>query len=317
MNICTMTDFREALRRPGQYFTTLTDIIPDTATFGRTTLFAECRAQLHGKPVMLYAPITTTSIEHAMRAKGTMRTADSRDFITVEILHNELLCPRSDMRCTIVIERLPYGETLDELLRDNADTQLQQGIDELMQRMHYYNISHNNLTSKNIIVDDDYRLWPIRQYYTTSGAGGDEASFATLRTKIKQRQLLSDIYADPHDETQNRRRYHALIEGRRRRISDEGIGFEDENGKLVIACQYAWVDDFAEGRAVVISHDNRAGLIDKQGAYIIPMRYDDIVYDVQTGISEVYDGEVVAHFDYEGKQLDEWQERHAEAEYEY
>lgn len=317
MDICTITDFREALRNPDLHFASIGDIIPDSSTFCRTTLFAECRALLHGQPIMLYAPISAKSLDYALRAMGAMRFTSEGDLRPLRILADEMLRPGAAGRCTIVMERLPYGETLEELLNGNCHDHLLRGLDELEQRMRHFDLSHNNLIPKSIIVDDDYRWWPIRQYYTTSNFGGDESALTALRTKIGRTQHLSDVYSDPHDEQQNNRRYHALIEGRRRRISDEGIGFEDENGDLVIACQYAWVDDFTEGRSVVISPDNRVGVIDKQGAYIIPMCYDDIVFDVQTGISEVYNGALVAHFDYTGKQLDEWQERCSNVEEEH
>ena len=63
MDICTITDFREALRKPDLHFASIGDIIPDSSTFCRTTLFAECRALLHGQPVMLFAPISAKSLD--------------------------------------------------------------------------------------------------------------------------------------------------------------------------------------------------------------------------------------------------------------
>jgi hypothetical protein len=86
------------------------------------------------------------------------------------------------------------------------------------------------------------------------------------------------------------------------------VGFADEAGNKVIECKYLWASDFAEQRALVATPQRRMGLIDNFGNEIIPAIYDEVIYDVKTGHSEVTLSGQRAEFDYLGVQLSEFRD---------
>ena len=93
--------------------------------------------------------------------------------------------------------------------------------------------------------------------------------------------------------------------------TDNGWGFIDCCGRVVIPPQYHWVSKFNESRAEVET-SNGMGLIDKSGRYIISPDYCIVDYDPVTGHSMVNDGSSWAEFDYSGNIITEWGEAEPE-----
>jgi hypothetical protein len=216
-----------------------------------------------------------------------------------------------ERRCTLIMEQLPEGDPLDVVINSMSREALTQGLEMLDATLRRCNISHNNLTSRNIIVDRQGRWLPIRQYYTRRGYGGDAEGFRRLRELIIK-------YTTPMEEVDISRLtpwpkrsavdMDALFEGRRQITTGEGIGFEDEFGEVVIEPQYIWASNFMENRAMVRTKEGRMGVINRYGRVIISTIYDSVEYSPSSGKSVVRCNNLYSIFDYNGKQLTQWHE---------
>ena len=299
MDYCSIQAFHDALHNT-QLFATIRPIKIEALC--RTTHFAECRAVINRRKVMIYAPITIKAMSIAERAYSTLRGKPSELVGTFDILHNEL-----NRKTSIIIENIPQGETLESAMLTMTQSKLLGGLSELNERMHLANISHNNLRKHNIFVDPDGHWHPVRLYTTTKGYGSDIEQLHTLRTEIESHapddRCLNEPISSYHTE------YIPLREGRRRVVTAEGVGFTDAEGNIVIAPRYAWASDFDEGRAMVMTVEKRMGLIDTSGSEIIKAEYEIVEYSAKDGNSWVRQNNLWALFDYSGLQIIDWDER--------
>lgn len=318
MSTCSIFEFRNALCMPYKMFSTLKNIESLMDTLTRSKYFAECRIREHGGEALLYAPIDKESLRMAHRANMVLNSAYDNGFIRLEILNDEML--RVDAQSmqleqgthsTLVIERLPEGRTLAEAIKSVSREELLRGLEMLDAELRRYDISHNNLSTDNIIVDCNNRWLPIRQYYTRRGYGGDTKALDALRELIATYHTPTATVDISHDKpwcdmpNLNDSRLH---EGRRRRITERGVGFEDEYGRMVIEDKYLAASNFMENRAMVTTKSMKMGLIDRNGREIIEAIYDQVRYSEDSGKSIVVCNKVCAIFDYNGKQLSKWVE---------
>ena len=318
MSTCSTFEFRNALCMPYKMFSTLKNIESLMDTLTRSKYFAECRIREQSGEALLYAPIDKESLRMAHRANLVLNSAYDNGFIRLEILNDEMLrADAQSMRleqsahCTLVIERLPQSITLEEAIKSMSCEELLRGLEMLDAELRRLDISHNNLTVENIIVDCNKRWLPIRQYYTRRGYGGDTKALDALRELIVKHHTPSttiDIsQQEPWCDMPNLND-NALHEGRRRRVTERGVGFEDEYGKMVIEDKYLAASNFKENRAVVTSKSMKMGLIDRNGREIIEAIYDQVHYSEDSGKSIVVCNKLCAYFDYNGKQLSKWVE---------
>jgi hypothetical protein len=77
-------------------------------------------------------------------------------------------------------------------------------------------------------------------------------------------------------------------------------------GNILIEAIFRDATDFLEDRSIVTTHDNKMGIIDRKGRYIVEPLYDSIDFDVDDGISIVTNGNQSAKFDYFGTQITPW-----------
>lgn len=320
MNICNISSFRDALSSPRTKFHRLHDIKADMESIYRTTHFAECHAMLNNTPVILYAPISidaTALLHHASLAlNGRIDTNSTR----MKILHDEIeISAINNSSCLIAIEYLQSETTLHDVIPFGSRQRLLQAIDDLESRLKALDISHNNLTPQNLTIDNKGHLHPIRQYYTTRGFGGDNVALDKIREIIrsetpddqfsKEELVSNNTVCDNNSSYTTSPRLRAVIEGRRA-ISRESLwGFEDEAGNEVIRAQYSYVSDFAENRAMVADNRHMMGLIDRDGNMLIPVIYEVVEYDCESGNSWVRNNNQWALFDYNGMQITDWHDR--------
>lgn len=309
MDICTVNDFREALAAPEQHFRTInSDIKADLTTLCCTTHFAECKVLHREHELMLYAPITSRAMKLARRAQKALMTAFESHLRTMMILRSEMKChSKMDQECPIIVEDISGLTPLDKGLNLSKILNFKSGIEELAAMLKYYDISHNNLTTGNILFDDNGRLYPIRQYYTTMGFGGDNLAFGEILTEImshipKKRNNIEELFKY---DTKRLKKAH-IVENRQIFNTERGLGYKNERGKVVIEDIYSWATDFYEGRAV-IGKNNKFGVIDRDGKEILPLIYDHIDYDRTTCGFKVLLDKQVAEFNYSGEQITEWE----------
>ena len=318
MNRCTIFEFRNAIAMPSKLLSRLSHAEIDCSSLTRTRYFAECSANYEGREILIYAPIEAESLHLVHKGNIALQQAYGMGFVRLDILDDELqhssfdsIHNCSEGRCPIVIERLPMGSRLEVVLNSMSRQELLLGLEELDDRLKGLDISHNNLTANNIIVDEEGRWVPIRQYYTRRGYGGDAEGFRRLRELIIK-------YTTPMEEVDISRLtpwlkrsavdMDALFEGRRQITTGEGIGFEDEFGEVVIEPQYIWASNFMENRAMVRTKEGRMGVINRYGRVIISTIYDSVEYSPSSGKSVVQCNNLYSIFDYNGKQLTQWHE---------
>jgi hypothetical protein len=188
-------------------------------------------------------------------------------------------------------------------------------LESLRQALHLADVSHNNIRKENLLIDSRGVIYPIRWFYATDHAGGDDkplesiikevaAIVPELSLRASAAPLNPDAWANGLDEYLYCGNPH---EGLIAVESEQGWGYVDCNGCEVIKPQYIWANDFCEGRAEVQTPQGM-GLIDKQGEYVIDPIYEAVEFDVDLGWVRVCQDNQWALFDYSGRQLSEWGE---------
>lgn len=317
MDICTIMQFKNAMMHPNECLRRYAALCFEPDTLQTTKYFVECRARYYGKRVMVYAPITPLSVAMATRAIAAC-DKDIKCIGTLRIFANEMLCTGiGSHRCSIIIESIPEGTSLSEALYTFTNGHLKYGLEQLQAELKRYNICVNHLHPNNIIVDGKYEWHVIRPYYVSKDIGNDTEAFDKLRELIDRCSLSDDvdtngIVCDGYGEygctkDDNGRTVYVASEGLRRFKSNIGVGFEDEDGNVVIADEYYSATDFMEDRSVVETFDHKMGVIDRHGKYIIRPIYRSVEFNLDDGVSRVINKGKYALFDYFGTQISDWQ----------
>lgn len=312
MKECTIMQFQNAMLHPEECLHICKDIVCDCETLTRTKYFAECYAEYHDKSVMVYAPITPTSMA-MIRCANNALPANSNNVQRLQIFDDEILCIGFDSHlCPLIIEPLPEGTPLSEALYTYRHEKLIYGLKALRNELERHDVSINHLHPNSIIVDRTYNWHIIRPYYATQGYGNDAEAFDKLNELITRYSLSDDFDSNtlheafaPYGADTMINRY-PLCEGLRRFSAPEGFGFEDDRGCVVIEAIFRCASDFMEDRAIVQGNNHKWGIIDKRGRYIIGVEYDYVEFNVDDGTSKVTLDDRTAIFDYFGKQLTEW-----------
>lgn len=325
--MATISAFRKALSSPIEHFRTIPNIVWNGCPIVRSTYFAECRATLAGCPVMLFMPLTRDALLRVERLCTLKKHLTSQLVPQLTIIRQEMRYNTIGEDCfeDILLEPYHLGNTLSEYLNiaatDNSIVPtLLTALDTLKEELQRANLSLNNVRAENLILDSNNTLRPIRWYYATEGAGGDDEAFNELRTKIasvaKTAEENAESYADmmlrePDTATYNVVGYDPslyinhldMTEGLIAVETHRGWGFIDCDGNIVIEPQYGWASQFCEGRAEVETADGM-GLINKRGEYIILPEYNMVDYDHITGNSLVNKDDCWALFNYSGEMIE-------------
>lgn len=309
MDICTINDLREALTAPEQHFCTLDNVRAELTTLSRTTHFAECVVTSHDHKMMLYVPITPRAMELALGANRALYATRGSRLRRMIILRAEMICrSKSERRCSVIVEDITELTPFRDALNGNNSLSLRDGIRELGTQLSFYNISHNNLTINNLMVDRNGIVHPIRQYYTTTGIGGDSESLKQILADVESLLPRGCVCEDMSCYRVERDRRERLNENRQMFRTARGIGYKDERGEVVIPDIYSWATDFYEGRAIVANNHNKFGVIDRNGNEIVPTIYDHIEFNRTTCGFKAYRDNLMAEFSYSAEQITPWEE---------
>ena len=314
MKECSILKFRNAMMHPMESLHRYKDMECDLETLTRTKYFAECRAEHHDESIMVYAPITPTSMAMIRCANSALPT-ESNYVRRLHVADDEMLCVGFERDlCPLIIEPLPEGIPLSEALFTHRYDNLMMGLNALRNELLRHDISINHLHPNSIIVDRTHHWHVIRPYYATRGYGRDSEAYEKLEELIRRYSLsdtphsseLHEEFAPYGTSMGSERTLYPACEGLRRFCSSAGFGFEGERGNIVIEAIFRNASNFMEDRAIVEGHNHKWGVIDKRGRYIINMEYDYIEFNVDDGTSEVTLNDQTATFDYFGKQLTPW-----------
>lgn len=318
----TITALRTALYQPAAYFQHLQQMECGDVEIVRSTHFAEARVKFSGKDYLLYLPLQEQSMQHIERFITLQRHALNRIVPLVKILRNEMryeTASGATLYADILLEPLPDALPLVDAIATISDEQeahrMISSLESLRQALHSADVSHNNIRKENLLIDSRGVIYPIRWFYATDHAGGDDqplenilnevaAIVPELNLRASAAPLNPDAWANGLDDYLYCGNPH---EGLIAVESEEGWGYVDCNGCEVIKPQYIWANDFCEGRAEVQTPQGM-GLIDKQGEYVIDPIYEAVEFDVDLGWVRVCQDNQWALFDYSGRQMSEWGE---------
>ncbi len=312
MNICTTSQFLCSLKYPQIRLRTLQNIICDPETFLCDKHITMMEGSLNGVAHLFYAPITSNGLTMVREA---VACAMKREYCDIRILEDEITY--SGLRsgsCALLMECIPEGVRLSEAIYTFSRSKLQRGFKAFKARLRELDISHNNLSLNNIIIDCDNDWYSICNYGLQRGFGGDKESFMAIERSINNNAIpdtpsaktleLQRLYSITTDGEGNT--IYPIVEARRRFKSKNGIGFKDKADNVIIADDYLWASDFRCNRAVVQLKNSKMGIIDRNGRYVIEPKYSSIDYNPTDGISIVHDGELQTKFNYLGEQIEEW-----------
>lgn len=309
MDICTTSQFICSLFYPKTRLRTQHNIICDPETFICNKHVALMEGHIDNNGYLFYAPITHRGM---MIISEAMRCASTSGLCDIRILEKEIIYSGFGNNCSpLFMESLPKGVRLKEAIYTFTITKLLRGFNEFKSRMQRLNISHNNLTIENIIIDKNNIWHSIYNYNIEEGYGNDENGYITIEHLInsygippeestKNPELLH-IYSTTYDDDGNTT--YPIVESRRRFTSKNGTGFKDRNDNVVIPDIYSWASDFCCNRATVKLKNGKMGIIDRKGRYIIEPKYSSINYSSDDGIIVANDGEQKIVFNYIGEQL--------------
>lgn len=312
MDICTTSQFICSLKYPETRLRTLHNIVCDPETFLCNKHIAILQGLVDSRDYLFYAPITKQG--GAFLRKSTLCATDS-GYCDLQILENEIIYSGlSTGCCCLALETLPEGIRLSEAIYTVAKSRLLVGLNEFKAELEERDISHNNITLSNIVVDSLYKWHSICNYNLTKGFGNDEDAFLAIERNINNTALPDK----PSAKTLEQLRLHSIttdsegnviypiVESCRRFTSKRGVGFKDKHDVVIIKDDYLWASDFSSNRAVVQLKNSKMGVIDRKGRYIIQPLYTSIVYNPTDGTSTVNDGVRQTTFNYLGEQIDDW-----------
>lgn len=312
MDICTTSQFLCSLKYPQSRLRTLHNLICDPETFLCDKHIALMEGSIDYNKMLFYAPITSTG---AAMIREAMACAIRTSYCDINIVENEIVYSGlSSGSCLLAMESMPKGARLNEALYTYSMSRLQRGFDEFKRRLRKLDISHNNLSTSNIIIDEESHWHTICNYNLSNGFGGDRRSFMAIErkindiampdetpTKVLEQQHLHNITTDADGFT-----IYPIVESCRRFTSRNGVGFKDRDGNVIIADEYLSATDFMCNRSVVQLKNHKMGIINRKGRYILEPKYSSIDYNPMDGISIVHDGELETRFNYLGEQIEEW-----------
>ncbi len=266
-------------------------------------LIVEGECGLNGHLMSLIIPMSEASIERYREI--------SKELIAhrLPLLSQYEMCR---MRCTkmgdrsqplsvdVITQRLPHGELLSTMVEGASPREVERLYGAVANLERYIKISgvrFRDLRAVDMIYGEDGRLYPFRYDYLEFDIERGECieECDALRREI---EWLSGYSASSWEYLSEESPYsttlcdvlggyiscRAASEGLIAVESLDGWGFVDSLNRVVVAPKYLSVTDFAGGRSVVRSMDNeRYGVIDIRGEYLMRTIYDSIKVDTSTG----------------------------------
>ena len=302
--------FERAIETPTKYFRCLQHIQPHLhggrAVVRRTYLAVEAEVEWEGRDYLLLMPFHRESLTHIEELAAKMQDVEAAFLCRCQIFYNEMLVVSSGgetCRVDVILQELPDGVALSDRSSYFSVAELSYKISELANEMRRVGFCHNNLRPENVVVGRDGSLHLLRYWYAEFGADAND-DFSTISETLG----LTLSVAELHDvgcgyEAKSKLPPLRERDGMVRFCRNGKFGFCDGEGAEVVASIYSYACDFEEGRAVVADEESRMGVIDKEGVVVVPIIYDDIVFDMERGVFFAYKGDLLYTIDYCGELL--------------
>ena len=170
-------------------------------------------------------------------------------------------------------------------------------------RMDAIGFRHNNLTPSNTLICEDGSAHPLRYWYAKWEIYSDndisqlidfvESNRHDERDAALSQQLVQDSEAEYIATQSKGDNITRLCRGHK-------YGFVDGDGVQITPFIYSWASDFCEGRAIV-ARNGKMGAINSYGNKVIPVMYNNLKFDIETGTFTASRCAYNYLFDYEGK----------------
>ena len=268
----------------------------------RTSLTVEAEIRREGRRYLLAMPLSEAIAQRLERTIARIERLNSPALAPIRLLPDELQWQHPSgegLRESLILQEIP-GEPLWNLFDTIAPTDLCSALDRFDEEFSRIGLAHNNLKSENICWTGE-RLVAIRPWHAVVGGdrSQDRAALEALRPACETELILSDC-EEPYHTTPYRwlgNNFEGLICFE----AEQGFGYMDAEGRVVIEPQYLWADVFHEGRAVVECASGM-GVIDREGRFVIPPHYAMIEYRHVESVFLVRKQELWATFDITGQQ---------------
>lgn len=305
-----MTYFKEALSAPTLHFKRLRQAEPLVCNgepiVRRTHSAIETEIMIGGEHLLLYLPFHCETIRHIEELEMIAQNRNRGP-----LLENRILCEELTLRDSlgqtesfdIILQKIPNGVMLKEAKNLYRADDLIAAVHNMKARMDAIGFRHNNLTPSNILICADGSAHPLRYWYAEWEIYSDNDISQLLDFLEPNRHnecdstLLGQLAQDTEAEYIAAPTNSNIIT---RQCRGHKYGFVDGDGVQITPFIYTWASDFCEGRAIV-AKSGKMGAINNYGNKVIPVIYNTLSFDMETGIFTASRGDYHYLLDYEGK----------------
>ena len=297
-----MVHLERALYYPELIFKSLKRIKP-AMNGGRPALShtyhaAECRVTLDDKEYMLYMPFSPDMVDKIENLEFRMYGIAAKFIIPQTIFRNEINFIGffgERISCDVILQEIPDGcVTLKEAMRREPLSNIRRTINKLRSEMGRFYFTHGNLNLTNILVGGDNEIYLLRYWYSRFGTDCQD-NFSKLES------LVQIHYPMLHPIEPMGKHYDTPFQ---RRLENGYVGLADQDGEFVIPPIYSWLSEFTDGVAVAVI-DGKMGAIDTLGRTVVPIEYDDIEFESESGLFNARKADKRYQLDYRGQMIEE------------
>lgn len=284
-----MTSFEQALSAPSLCFVRLKDMKPllhnGRVVVRRTHLAIETEILWNERHYLLFLPFHTEDLRHIEQLEIETREHSRGPLIENSILYRELTLidalGRREQFDIILQEIYCDSMTLDKAVMHYKAEELTYAVEHMKSRLDAVGFQHKNLRPTNILICKSGVARPLRYWYA------EWRDFANNDISVALSLIEQNRYVGTqplhHSGIMEEEDSHPREYGGITRLCRGGYyGFIDNDGRQVTPFIYISASDFHEGRAVV-GKNHKMGAIDYNGAKVIPVIYNHLEFDVETG----------------------------------
>ena len=308
--ILSMRAFEQALTAPELYFKRLQNIRVFTHNgrpiVRRTHTVVETDIWWNNRHYRLYLPMNNEVLKHIEALEIESRDHSRGPLIENIILHKEVKLfnshGQSEEFDVVLQEIYANSMTLDKAVLYYKADDLRESVKQMKRRIDTLGFQHNNLKSTNILICKSGVARPLRYWYAEWRDLADNSIDEALAIIEQNRDagICPLLTHKEHEECDLHR--PRTCEGMTRCYKCGRYGFKDSDGYAITRYEYSWASDFHEGRAIVVKN-NKMGAIDTDGKKIIHAIYDNLEFDVDTGVFTAFRDNIKYLIDYNGKRI--------------
>jgi hypothetical protein len=254
---------------------------------------------------LLYLPFRRESTLHIEQLEETAQERSRGPLIENHILYEELTLRDSlghKHRFDVILQEIPCGLMLNDAVSLYRADDLTAAIESMKSRMDTIGFRHNNLSPSNIIICESGKARPLRYWYAewetfSNNDISELLDFINSNYNEESEPTIECLFVEDCEAEYNAApRYGSAM----RLCRGSKYGFVDSDGVQITPFVYSWASDFCEGRAIV-AKNGKMGAIDNLGNKVIPVIYNTLEFDIETGIFTATRNTYRYLIDYEGK----------------